>query len=58
MNDEIPYQPFERDIIGPHGAILLRRNRSHAKDCVKAIQRRTHPAWSMLNCSYRVLEAA
>jgi hypothetical protein len=46
--------PFDRRIVGPHGAILLRQNHDHAKQCVTAIRRRTQPHWSQLKCDYEV----
>jgi hypothetical protein len=54
MHDEMIVSPFERAIVGPQGAILLRRNVSHAERCAEAIRRRCHPGWSQFNCSFRV----
>jgi hypothetical protein len=51
---ELPYQPFERSIAGLRGTVILRRNEDHAERCKKAIRRRSHPAWSQLNCDYQV----
>lgn len=53
-HEELIFCPFERRITGPHGAVLLRRNQSHAKQCVRAIGRRNHPSWSRLRCDYEV----
>lgn len=58
MPDEIMPCPFERRIIGGHGAVLLRRNKEHAAHCAKAIQRRSHPAWSRFNCDFTVKQGA
>jgi hypothetical protein len=58
MSDyELILSPFEREIVGPHGAIVLRRNRQHAGDCAQAIRRRNHPGWSQFICGFRVAEA-
>lgn len=46
--------PFERRIVGYHGAILLRSNHDHAKLAATAIRRRSHPAWSRLSDDIRV----
>jgi hypothetical protein len=46
MNDEQPSCPFERAIVGQHGAYLARHNPKHSKLCAKAIRRRDQPAWS------------
>jgi hypothetical protein len=51
---ELPYQPFERSIAGLRGTVILRRNEDHAERCKTAIRRRSHPAWSQLNCGYQV----
>lgn len=56
MADELPAREFEREIVGPQGAILLRRNAEHAKHCAATISRRRHPAWSRFNCGFRVQE--
>jgi hypothetical protein len=58
MPEDLILSPFERAIVGPHGAILLRRNPAHAKHCSEAIRRRDQPAWSQLNCSFTVSEPA
>lgn len=57
MHDELVLSPFERQIVGPHGAILLRRNDAHASDCAVAIRRRRQPAWSRFNCGFVVAGA-
>ena len=58
-SDELPfYCLFERRIVGPQGAVLLRRHIPHVKQCVKAIQRRDHPEWSSQRTDFRVEEAA
>jgi hypothetical protein len=54
MTEELILCPFERSVIGPQGAILLRRHERHARLCSDAIRRRNHPAWSSLRTDYRV----
>jgi hypothetical protein len=46
MNDWFTGDPFDREIAGLRGTVLVRRNADHTKLCVKAIRRRTPPAWS------------
>ena len=58
MPDELILSPFEREVVGPHGAILLRRNPAHASQCSAAIRRRSHPAWSQFNCGFTVSQGA
>lgn len=58
MPDELTFCPFERRNVGPHGAILLRRNVSHEKKCVVTIRYRNHPLWSQHMCGFRAEEAA
>lgn len=53
MNDELILCPFERSIAGYRGTIL-RKNKPHAEQCVEAIQRRNHPAWSRFNCGFEI----
>lgn len=56
MADELIRSPFEREVVGMQGAILLRRNQAHAEHCVTAISRRRHPGWSQFKCGFRVME--
>jgi hypothetical protein len=58
MHDELILSPFRHNIVGPQGAILLRRNTEHAERCAAAIRRRRHPAWSQFNCGFKVAEGA
>lgn len=58
MSDELPFSPFERRNVGPHGAILLRRNREHEKRCISTLRFRQHPAWSQHTCAITIEEAA
>lgn len=55
---ELHGRQFERRNVGPHGAILLRRDRWHEKLCVQTLRYRQHPAWSEHACGLRVTEAA
>ena len=58
MNEELILSPFERQIVGPQGAVILRRNPGHVEECAARIRRRKHPAWSQFDCSYRIEETA
>jgi hypothetical protein len=58
MDDEINPCPLERQIVGPQGAILLRRHHQHVERCVKAIARRSQPGWSRFHDRYQIEEAA
>jgi hypothetical protein len=54
---ELTLDPFIWSIEGPRGTVVLRRSRDHADRCVKAIGRRSHPAWSIHSqCGFRVEE--
>jgi hypothetical protein len=53
-HDELILSPFERSIVGPQGAVILRRNQRHAEECAARIRRRKHPGWSQFDCSFRV----
>jgi hypothetical protein len=54
MEGELNMCPFERRVVGRGGAILLRRNEAHARECRTAIRRRRHPGWSSFNCTFHV----
>lgn len=56
MVTEIWLCPFKRSIVGFRGTVLLRRNDEHAAAAATAIRRRTHPAWSQLNCGFEVAQ--
>lgn len=58
MVTEIWLSPFVRSVEGLRGTVVLRRNAEHADACAVAIRRRRHPAWSQLNSSFEVQEAA
>lgn len=58
MTDELILSPFDREIVGWQGQIILRRNPRHANDCATAIRRRKQPGWSRFVCGFQVEEDA
>lgn len=47
--------PFDREYVGRGAAVLLRSNAPHVKRSVRAIRRRTVPAWSADRCDFAVV---
>jgi len=54
MTEDLPLLPFQRRHAGKRGEFVVRRHDWLADAAAKAIQRRSHPAWSQLRDEVRV----